>query len=574
MNEDENVETEGQGESEGGEIVEADEEAELTEEGLPMEGVTPHRGGGYEVIGGGGGDEVPVIRTKQIIGWKRVPGSAFNLINATIGAGILGLPRMVALCGVVLGPLLIALFGLLTNYSLRILHQVSLASGRPTYEMVAHHMYSKRLGVAVTVAIIVICWGALIAYMIVIADFLVPVMTQWFGSGSFFRNRVFIISWTAALVLLPLSMIRNLKSLEWTSLASILLSFGFVVIVVLRCFVPVFNVETVVYFNFSMQVFQGLGIVIFAFDCSSNLIPIALEMHGANNTRTMTAVVFSATTVSALSYIVCGVFGYLSFYGATDGNILNNYGDDDVLITVMRLVLTVTIMLTFPLVMFPCRLSLDRLLFPSLPPFPAPNPSHKPSVSQRDVESSPLLSSSSSSSTISVSSSSTFETDTSCIPFSDSQNSLSSSLQQSPDHGGDPSPLYLTQVQGAETEPAQSSCDSLLQRYCVGSVMIGYVKVQKSSLRFVGLTLVLLITSYILAVLLPSVDVVFSLVGSSASSCLSYIFPAILWFSNRHQLTNISSGPLVHKINTFFIPVLGVLGVIFGVLGTTMSIID
>lgn len=104
--------------------------------------------------------------------------------------------------------------------------------------------------------------------------------------------------------------------------------------------------------------------------------------------------------------------------------------------------------------------------------------------------------------------------------------------------------------------------------------MIGYVKVQKSSLRFVGLTLVLLITSYILAVLLPSVDVVFSLVGSSASSCLSYIFPAILWFSNRHQLTNISSGPLVHKINTFFIPVLGVLGVIFGVLGTTMSIID
>jgi hypothetical protein len=106
----------------------------------------------------------------QILAWHRVPGSTFNLVNATIGAGILGLPRMVALCGLVLGPLLIAIFGLLTNYSLRILHQVSLLSGHPTYEMVARHMYNRYLGLGVTVAIIVICWGAMIAYMIVIAD--------------------------------------------------------------------------------------------------------------------------------------------------------------------------------------------------------------------------------------------------------------------------------------------------------------------------------------------------------------------------------------------------------------------
>src|SRR3989338_8278947 len=64
----------------------------------------------YEVLGSG--DETPTAPIPQAapIGWRRVPGSAFNLINATIGAGILGLPRMVALCGIVLGPLLIVIF--------------------------------------------------------------------------------------------------------------------------------------------------------------------------------------------------------------------------------------------------------------------------------------------------------------------------------------------------------------------------------------------------------------------------------------------------------------------------------
>ena len=45
------------------------------------------------------------------------------------------------------------------------------------------------------------------------------------------------------------------------------------------------------------------------------------------------------------------------------GNILNNYGDDDIVVDMIRLLMTVVICFTFPLCMVPARLSVDNLIF-------------------------------------------------------------------------------------------------------------------------------------------------------------------------------------------------------------------
>lgn len=42
----------------------------------------------------------------------------------------------------------------------------------------------------------------------------------------------------------------------------------------------------------------------------------------------MHRVVYAAVLMSGISYIIVGVFGYLSFLEDTEGNVFNNYDDD------------------------------------------------------------------------------------------------------------------------------------------------------------------------------------------------------------------------------------------------------
>ena len=169
----------------------------------------------------------------------------------------------------------------------------------------------------------------------------------------------------------------------------------------------------------------------------------------------------------------------------------------------MRVVLPFSIILTFPLALFPCRLSLDRLIFPPPPPFGA----------------------------------------------------ASSSGTRVKAAGPDSYQLLVSEEEDLRDQ----------------IVHLGYVPVLKSTIRFVVETLCIILLSFLLAIFLPGIDVVFALVGSSGSACTGYIFPAILWFRARDSMPDRHS--LSHKTNVILTPIVAFLGVFFGVLGTVMTIV-
>ena len=431
--------------------------------------------------------------------WGRgIPQAVFNLVNTTIGAGVLGLPKVMGMSGLGLGLVLISAFAVLSNYTLRLLHQVSLASHQLTYEDAAHVIWDKWLALAVKIAVGVINFGGLISYLMICGDFLHPVLSSALGPTSLLANRTLLIGLVTLLFILPLSMVRNISSLQYGSLLSIVFSLSFTVIVAVRCFSPAFRHGDLVAFNWSWDVFQSVGMVLFAFSCHTNLIPVSIEMYQFNTVRNLAAALYLSTTLSYLCYAATATFGYLSFYQDVDGNILNNYPADDVLVTVMRVVLTLSIILTFPLALFPCRLSLDRLIFPHLAPFGAASASR-------------------------------------------------------------PADSYEVLVDDQAREPQDPV------------VLIGYVPVLKSTIRFVVETLCIVVLAFLLAIFLPGVDVVFALVGSSGSACTGYIFPAILWFKARQWMP--ARDTLSFKTNVILTPIVALLGVLFGILGTTMTIL-
>src|SRR5690606_6890267 len=61
-------------------------------------------------------------------------------------------------------------------------------------------------------------------------------------------------------------------------------------------------------------------------------------------------------------YVLVAVFGYLSFLDATTPNMIEGY-PTTVLNSVFRAVFSISIILTYPMVSYPCRVSLDNLFF-------------------------------------------------------------------------------------------------------------------------------------------------------------------------------------------------------------------
>jgi sodium-coupled neutral amino acid transporter 11 len=83
-------------------------------------------------------------------------------------------------------------------------------------------------------------------------------------------------------------------------------------------------------------VFQAIGVISFAFVCHHN----SLLIYGSLKTPTMdrfAKVTHWSTSISMVACLAMALAGYLSFGDKTQGNVLNNFPTNDVMVNVARL---------------------------------------------------------------------------------------------------------------------------------------------------------------------------------------------------------------------------------------------
>lgn len=83
-------------------------------------------------------------------------------------------------------------------------------------------------------------------------------------------------------------------------------------------------------------VFQAIGVISFAFVCHHN----SLLIYGSLKTPTMdrfAKVTHFSTGISMLACMMMALGGYLSFGDLTQGNVLNNFSADNVVVNFARL---------------------------------------------------------------------------------------------------------------------------------------------------------------------------------------------------------------------------------------------
>ncbi|XP_017266623.1 probable sodium-coupled neutral amino acid transporter 6 [Kryptolebias marmoratus] len=315
--------------------------------------------------------------------------SVFNLMNAIMGSGILGLAYAMASTGIVGFCILLVLVASLAAYSIHLLLKLCDQTGINSYEDLGEKALKKPGKVMVGIAIVAQNIGAMSSYLFILKSELPAAIysflsTENTGDAWYADGRLLLILVTVCIVL-PLAMLPKIGFLGYTSSLSFVFILYFAIVVVVKkwaipCPLPhnettptgTFKTSntsdsecTPKLFIVSVRSAYAIPTMAFSFLCHTAILPIYCELERPSKAR-MQNVSNIGIGLSFLLYFVSALFGYLTFYGHVESELLlgyNVYLPRDIMVTTVRVAILLSVLLTVPLIHFPARKAVILLLF-------------------------------------------------------------------------------------------------------------------------------------------------------------------------------------------------------------------
>lgn len=308
-------------------------------------------------------------------GGQSLCGAAVNLTKLCLGTGILALPFATTKGGTLFVPVGIALIALFNGYSCQILIECKKRTANARVPAGLSSTYSKIAycsggwtAVAVTDAsIIITLLGVCISYQITFASLMGDFLQGLggFASSSALSVVSFVILMTPALA------VEDISSLTKFSLS------GLIALLAAVCAIVVFGIQLygadVVGGNTAQQQLPlypaslgdfsaCLGVLVFGFGICSLVFPVEESMESKAD---FPAAVLVCLVVVWLAYSVVGVGVAVLFVHAPTGvasNVLENLPSASVAAQLVRLAMSATCLLTFPLAFVPPAKMLESYL--------------------------------------------------------------------------------------------------------------------------------------------------------------------------------------------------------------------
>ncbi|XP_026871785.1 sodium-coupled neutral amino acid transporter 5 isoform X2 [Electrophorus electricus] len=357
--------------------------------------------------------------------------SIFNLSNAIMGSGILGLAYAMANTGIVLFLILLILIAVMSAYSIHLLLKSADVVGTRAYEMLGLRAYGQAGKIIAACVVTIHNIGAMSTYLYIVKIELPFVILGLLGKekdfGGWYVDGNYLITIVSVCVILPLALMRRLGYLGYTSGVSLLCMVFFLISVifkkfVMECplksidpysnngnktldprvmsshinsdfmatpfttlmrshndsdfiprFIPVMisshtahDCREAKMFTLTPEAIYSIPIVAFAFVCHPEVLPIYTELRKPTKKR-MQNVANISILAMFIMYLLTAVFGYLTFYGNVEDELLKSYSASDTLILCVRLAVLVAVTLTVPVVLFPIRRTMLQLCCPNKP---------------------------------------------------------------------------------------------------------------------------------------------------------------------------------------------------------------
>ncbi|KFP22225.1 sodium-coupled neutral amino acid transporter 4 [Egretta garzetta] len=369
--------------------------------------------------------------------------SSFNLSNAIMGSGILGLSYAMANTGIILFVVLLLSVAILSLYSVHLLLKTAKEGGSLIYEKLGEKAFGWPGKCSVFISVTMQNIGAMSSYLFIIKYELPEVIRAFMkleeSSGEWYLNGNYLVILVTVGIILPLSLLKSLGYLGYTSGFSLTCMVFFVSVVIFKkfqipCPLPImdhgvenwtatnntvpmhlvmlpneslssgvnFMMDNTVghlpgleepkdtspksgveyeahsdssdmcqpkYFVFNSRTAYAIPILAFAFVCHPEVLPIYSELKDRSRKRMQNVSNISITGMLVM-YLLAALFGYLTFYGEVEDELLHTYTKVytfDTLLLSVRLAVLMAVTLTVPLVLFPVRSSISALLFPKTP---------------------------------------------------------------------------------------------------------------------------------------------------------------------------------------------------------------
>jgi amino acid permease len=304
-------------------------------------------------------------------------GSIFSLCASAIGSGVLSLPYVLGLNGWVLGLVFILVGAFAAAWSLFMIAESAIKVKVKNLSKLANFVGGKKLERFLQYNILIYLWGSCISYQIIIstliARFLLKCGVKTENDGEFFTTwqyRAMQCGPTALIVLLPLSMIRDMSGFRHISVVSIvaLIYTGIVLIAELHEYIefekkdPTIKIE---YAWFDWNFFTGASITFFAYTCHVQLLPIYSELVNPNESR-IKKVISRSVFVDVFFYVTIALAGYFSTYNKTPKIVLDRNsvtGAADPFLMVAQLSIVLVLFVAVPVNYNPFRNQLFYLFF-------------------------------------------------------------------------------------------------------------------------------------------------------------------------------------------------------------------
>jgi amino acid permease len=343
-----------------------------------------------------------------------IMGVVLNTLCNVMGAGILSLPLAMHNASIVVGSMLLLASAIVSSFATYIVACGCDATGKESFsEVLAFSLWPEReydgrhtgsarradeieagdeeqrcraehaseesrkkrlrryMLVIVELIVFLNNFGALIIYSRVIADSIPPVISNFLGGGGIWTDKMtwFIIS---GALFFPLTCVRSMEELKWTSLLGFVTILYVVIIVIVRFFT--FGPEgrapssEVHFTEVSSDVLRSVSAYGVAWGYHYNVPYFYKELRDGTPKVLMQSVVVAFPIILA-SYASVGILGYIMFgdaIAAHGGDIINNFADDDTAVNVGRLGLFFHFACVFPVLSVCARRGLHRLFMVGL----------------------------------------------------------------------------------------------------------------------------------------------------------------------------------------------------------------
>uniref|UniRef100_A0A672T8N2 Sodium-coupled neutral amino acid transporter 4-like n=1 Tax=Sinocyclocheilus grahami TaxID=75366 RepID=A0A672T8N2_SINGR len=327
--------------------------------------------------------------------------SVFNLSNAIMGSGILGLSFAMANTGIILFVILLLGVAILSLYSVHLLLVTAKEGGSLIYEKLGERAFGWPGKMAAFGSITLQNIGAMSSYLFIVKYELPEVIRAF--RGEWYLNGNYAVVLVSIGIILPLSLLKNLGYLGYTSgfsLSCMVFFLGVVRLPTLFSYqltcpcvlydnasalasisaangphVPVNSavqftphpedVCTPKYFVFNSQTVYTVPILAFAFVCHPEVLPIYSELKDRSR-RKMQRVSNLSILAMLVMYLFSALFGYLTFYDHVEAELLHTFTKVykfDTMLLLVRLAVLTAVTLTVPIVLFPIRSSVITLCF-------------------------------------------------------------------------------------------------------------------------------------------------------------------------------------------------------------------